>query len=260
MSFIGCHHDRRVTLHDVCAHLTSDRFDEDREAVIERARQAGLSRIITVSSYPGDAEQCADLASLYSFIHFTAGVHPHEAKVWNAAAAEALRAAVRRPKAVAIGEIGLDYHYDHSPRETQRAVFREQIGLARDLGLPIVIHTREAWDDTFTILEEERAGEIGGVFHCFSGGPEEAKRCLALDFYLSFAGPVTFKNAGLLPEAAMAAPLDRLLIGYSSGTQQEVRHAHTSAPESHSSQLQRLSFVWFDRSLGCLQRRRGLTN
>ena len=197
---------------DSHAHLTFDRFDEDREAVIERARQAGLSRIITVSSYPGDAEQCADLASRYSFIHFTAGVHPHEAKVWNAAAAEALRAAARRPKAVAIGEIGLDYHYDHSPRETQRAVFREQIGLARDLGLPIVIHTREAWDDTFTILEEERAGEIGGIFHCFSGGPEEAKRCLALDFYLSFAGPVTFKNAGLLPEAAMAAPLDRLLI------------------------------------------------
>ena len=125
---------------------------------------------------------------------------------------KSLRKIAQRPKSVAIGEIGLDYHYDHSPRDVQRAVFREQIALARELGLPIVIHTREAWNDTFTILEEEGAASIGGVFHCFSGGPDEARRCLDFGFYLSFAGPITFKNAGKLPEAATCVPLDRLLI------------------------------------------------
>jgi TatD DNase family protein len=196
---------------DSHAHLTFDRFDPDRDAVISRAREAGLVWIITISSYLGDTELCADLASRHRFIHFTAGVHPHEAKGWNARVAAAVRKVAQRPKAVAIGEIGLDYHYDHSPRDVQREVFREQIALARDLRLPLVIHTREAWNDTFAILEEEGAGAIGGIFHCFSGGPEEARRCLDLGFYVSFAGPITFKNSGRLPEAATYVPLDRLL-------------------------------------------------
>ena len=200
------------TYSDSHVHLTFDRFDADRDAVIARARDAGVARMISVSSYLGDAELCADLAARYSFIHFTAGVHPHEAKSWNDGVARALREVAQRPKSVAIGEIGLDYHYDHSPRDVQRAVFREQIAMARDLGLPIVIHTREAWNDTFSILEQERAGAIGGVFHCFSGGPDEARRCLDLGFYLSFAGPITFRNPGRLPEAAAGTPLDRLLI------------------------------------------------
>jgi TatD DNase family protein len=197
---------------DSHAHLTFDRFDADRDAVIARAREAGVTRIITVSSYLGDAELCADLAARHPSIHFTAGVHPHEAKHWDESVVKSLRKVAQRSKSVAIGEIGLDYHYDHSPRDVQRAVFREQIALARELGLPIVIHTREAWSDTFTILEEERAASIGGVFHCFSGGPVEARRCLDFGFYLSFAGPITFKNAGELPEAAISVPLDRLLI------------------------------------------------
>ena len=199
-------------LSDSHAHLTMDRFDADRDAVIARAREAGLAHVITISSYIGDAGRCADLASRHDFIHFTAGVHPHEAKDWTDEVARDVREAAGRPKAVAIGEIGLDYHYDHSPRSAQRDVFRAQIAMARDLGLPIVIHTREAWDDTFLILEEERAAKIGGVFHCFSGGPEEARRGLDLGFYLSFAGPITFKNPGRLPEAAALAPLDRILI------------------------------------------------
>jgi TatD DNase family protein len=197
---------------DSHAHLTFDRFDEDRDAVIERARAAGLEWIITVSSYLGDAERCADVAATYPGVHFTVGVHPHEAKGWTNEVADGLRAAGRRPKLVAVGEIGLDFHYDHSPRETQRAVFRAQIGLARELGLPIVIHTREAWSETLAILEEENGAAVGGVFHCFSGGPEEARRCLDLGFYLSFAGPITFKNPGRLPEAVAMVPLDRLLI------------------------------------------------
>ena len=196
---------------DSHAHLTMSQFDADREAVIDGARAAGLNRIITISSYIGDADRCADLAARHDFIHFTAGVHPHEAKGWTTDVASSIRAAAGRPKAVAIGEIGLDYHYDHSPRETQPTVFREQVALARELRMPIVIHTREAWDDTLAILEESKASAIGGVFHCFSGGPVEARRCLDLGFYLSFAGPVTFKNAGLLVDAATYAPLDRIL-------------------------------------------------
>ena len=196
---------------DSHAHLTLEHFDPDREVVIARARDAGIARLITVSSFLGDAEACAGLASRHDFIHFTAGVHPHEAKSWTPEVARAIRQAAARPKAVAIGEIGLDYHYDFSPRDTQRRVFREQIVLARDLRLPIVIHTREAWDDTMTILREERAADVGGVFHCFSGGREEAQLGLDLGFYLSFAGPVTFKNAGRLAEAAAYAPLDRTL-------------------------------------------------
>ena len=198
-------------LSDSHAHLTYDRFDGDRVEVIERARAAGLVRIVTIASHIGDADRCADLAAAHEMIHFTAGVHPHEAKDWTEEVGRSIRLAAGRPKAVAIGEIGLDYHYDFSPRDAQRRVFREQIALARDLGLPIVIHTREAWDDTFAILSEERASATGGVFHCFSGGPDEARRCLELGFYLSFAGPVTFKNAGALSEAAACAPLDRIL-------------------------------------------------
>jgi TatD DNase family protein len=189
-----------------------DRFDADREAVIARARDAGLRHIVTISSYVGDAERCADLAARHDLIRFTAGVHPHEAKLWNDEVAAGVRAAAARPKAAAIGEIGLDYHYDLSPRDRQREVFRAQIRLARDLRLPIVVHTREAWPDTFAILDEESARDLGGVFHCFSGGVEEARRGLDLGFFLSFAGPLTFKNAGPLPEAAAFAPLDRILV------------------------------------------------
>jgi len=196
---------------DSHAHLTLEHFEPDRDDVIARARQAGIVRLITVSSFIGDAEACSALAARHDFIHFTAGVHPHEAKSFTPEVAEGIRRAAGRPKAAAIGEIGLDYHYDFSPREAQRRAFRDQIVLARNLKLPIVIHTREAWDDTLLILDDERAREVGGVFHCFSGGKEEAKRCLDLGFYLSFAGPVTFKNASEVAAAAAYAPLDRIL-------------------------------------------------
>ncbi|MBI4169257.1 MAG: TatD family hydrolase, partial [Acidobacteria bacterium] len=142
---------------DSHAHLTLDPFDPDREEVLARARAAGVARIVTISSYIGDTGRCADLAARHDFLSFTAGVHPHEARHWTPEVAGAIRDAARRPKAVAIGEIGLDYHYDLSPREVQRAVFREQVLMARELRLPVVIHTREAWPDTLAILREERA-------------------------------------------------------------------------------------------------------
>jgi len=197
---------------DSHAHLTDERFATDRDEVIARARAAGLSRLVTVASRLGDGDACADLAAAHDFIWFAVGVHPHEAKHWGLETARGIERAARRPKCLAIGEIGLDYHYNHSPPKEQRAVFREQITLARDLGLPIVIHTREAWPDTFAILRDENAGSLGGAFHCFSGGPEEANQALRTGFLLSFAGPLTFRNADALREAAALVPQDRLLV------------------------------------------------
>ena len=197
---------------DSHVHLTDERFASDLDAVIERARAAGLTGLVTVSTYLGDGDRCAELAAAHDFIRFAVGVHPHEAKHWNLEASRAVERAVRRPKAVAVGEIGLDYHYNRSPPKEQRAAFREQIVLAHAAGLPIVVHTRAAWDDTFAILRDENAAALGGVFHCFSGGPEEAKKALATGFFLSFAGPLTFRNADALREAAALVPVDRLLI------------------------------------------------
>jgi TatD DNase family protein len=199
-------------LSDSHLHLTDERFAPDRDAVIRRAREAGLRALVTVVARLGDGDACADLAAANDDIHFAAGVHPHEAKHWTPAVAADLRRLAARPKFVALGEIGLDYHYNHSPPREQRAAFREQILLARDLAVPIVVHTREAWDDTFAILKDENAAAAGGVFHCFSGGPREAERALGIGFALSFAGPVTFRNAGPLAEAAALVPSDRYLI------------------------------------------------
>ena len=197
---------------DSHAHLTYDRFDADREEVLARARKAGLRWMITIASRVGDAPACAALAEAHADIRFVPGVHPHEAKHWTPEIARGIERAATHPKAVAIGEIGLDYHYNLSPPAEQRRVFREQIVLARALEVPIVVHTRAAWDDTLAILRDENGGADGGVMHCFSGGPAEAEKCLALGFHLSFAGPITFKNPGALPEAAAMAPIDRILI------------------------------------------------
>ncbi len=197
---------------DSHAHLTYDRFDADRDAVLARARAAGLRWMITIASRIGDAPQCQALAETHDDVRFVPGVHPHEAKHWTPEIARGIERAAAHPRAVAIGEIGLDYHYNLSPPAEQRAVFREQIVMARALGMPIVVHTRAAWDDTFAILGDEQGAANGGVMHCFSGGPAEAERCLAMGFDLSFAGPITFKNPGGLPEAAAVAPLERILI------------------------------------------------
>ncbi|HZN02877.1 MAG TPA: TatD family hydrolase [Candidatus Polarisedimenticolia bacterium] len=197
---------------DSHAHLTDERFADDLDAVIDRARAAGLARLVTVASRLGDGEACADLAGRHDFVTFAVGLHPHEAKHWSLETVRGIERTARRNKCIAIGEIGLDYHYNLSPPKEQRAAFREQIVLARGLGLPIVLHTRSAWDDTFAILRDENAASLGGAFHCFSGGPEEAHKALATGFLLSFAGPLTFKNADALREAAAMVPADRLLI------------------------------------------------
>lgn len=197
---------------DTHTHLDDGRFDRDREGVIARAQEAGVHTFITIGCDLATSRAAVALADRYPFVYATVGVHPHEVRHVKDDWFTELRDLARHPKVLAYGEIGLDYHYDHSPRDIQRARFREQVRLARELTLPIVIHTREAQEDTIGILKEERASELGGVFHCFSGDAWLAKDALDLGFYVSFSGVITFHNATMLREIAVTVPMDRLLI------------------------------------------------
>ncbi len=197
---------------DTHAHLDDARYDGDREAVIARAREAGIEALVTIGCDLATSRAAVGLADKYPFIYATVGVHPHEVKRIGDSWYEELRQLATHPKVVGYGEIGLDYHYDYSPREVQRERFREQIGLARELRLPVVIHTREAQEDTVAILREEMAGEVGGVFHCFAGDAWLAKDALDLGFFLSFSGVLTFQNATMLREIVRTVPMDRLLV------------------------------------------------
>src|SRR5438132_11361949 len=197
---------------DSHCHIDDPRFDADREAMIQRARDAGVGHFVTIGCDLETSRAAVALAQKYPFISATVGVHPHEVKHiqdnWN----DELRALAKSNGVVAYGEIGLDYHDDHSPREVQRQRFREQVRLARELRLPIIIHTREAQEDTITILKDEKASELGGVFHCLSGDAWLAKDALDLGFYLSFSGVITFQNATMLRDIVKTVPLDRILV------------------------------------------------
>jgi TatD DNase family protein len=200
---------------DSHCHLDSDRFHEDREAVIERALAAGVTRMLTIGTGDGppDLECAIRLAEAHEAVYATAGVHPHDASKADAGTLPALRELMKHSKVLALGEIGLDYHYDFSPRGVQQRVFIEQMEIAAEARKPIVIHTREAWDDTFGLIERHfKPAGLGGVMHCFSGGPAEAERALKLGFHLSFGGIVTFPNARSVQQAAQLCPEDRLLI------------------------------------------------
>ncbi|HXH13931.1 MAG TPA: TatD family hydrolase [Alphaproteobacteria bacterium] len=200
---------------DSHAHLDMPQFDADRPDVIARARQAGVAAILTLGIDGPSSQRAVALAQEYDGVYAAVGVHPHEAKHATPETYKALVALARARSAnriIAWGEIGLDYHYHHSPPEIQRREFRRQIRLARELDLPICIHSREAHDDVLTILKQEMAADVGVVMHCFSGDVDIAQRCLDQGFYLSFAGPVTFKNARKLPEVVPLVPDDRLLI------------------------------------------------
>jgi TatD DNase family protein len=202
-----------VVLVDSHCHVQGPEFDLDRDEVVARAREAGVAEIVLVGGVDeaDGLRRALDAAARYG-LPVTAGVHPHEARIFDESVDDALRGLARECRIVAIGEIGLDYHYDHSPREAQREAFRRQLRLARQSGLPVVVHTREADDETAAILEEEGAAEIGGVIHCFTGGPELARRALALGLYLSFSGIVTFPRAAAIQEVARSTPADRLLV------------------------------------------------
>ena len=202
-----------MELIDAHAHLDATQYEADRDEVIARARAAGIRQMIAVGQWhaPGDFGGAFDLAARYPGLFYaTIGIHPHEvAKVppedW--ATLEELAA---RPETIAVGETGLDYHYDYSPRDVQRRWFRHQIELATRLGKPVVVHTREADDDTAAILRETQPPS--GVIHCFTGGPERAQAYLDLGLHISVAGVLTFKNAEDLREAVRIIPLERLLI------------------------------------------------
>jgi TatD DNase family protein len=197
---------------DTHTHLDDPRYDADREAVMARAREAGVDTFVTIGCDLSTSRSAVTLADRYADAYATVGVHPHEVKHIGDDWYDKLRRLAEHPKVVAYGEIGLDYHYNHSSPKQQRDRFREQVNLARELRLPIVIHTREAQDDTMTILREEQAADVGGVFHCFSGDSRLAKDALDLGFYLSISGVVTFHNATMLREIVKTVPLDRILI------------------------------------------------
>jgi TatD DNase family protein len=200
---------------DSHCHIAGPEFTGDLDGVIERARGAGLARALVILAADDDVElkRAGEVGARWPDVRFSIGVHPHAAGKYPepAAAAAAVASAIdAQPLSRALGEIGLDYHYDFAPRELQQAVFRAQIRLAAERRLPIVIHTREAEDDTFRILADE--GASVGVFHCFTGDREMARRALDLGFHLSLAGIVTFPRALELKEVARMVPLDRLLI------------------------------------------------
>lgn len=198
---------------DSHTHIDMPQFDADREEVVERAKAAGVESLLIVGGV--DEEQGHRRALRVAGelgVPASAGVHPHEAKLADEAVYDELRGLAREKRIVAIGEIGLDFHYDHSPRDVQREVFRQQVRLAREVGLPIIIHTREADEETCALLEDEQARECGGVIHCFTGGHELARRALALGFYVSFSGILAFPRAEVIQAVAREVPLDRLLI------------------------------------------------
>lgn len=197
---------------DSHVHLDDSRYSNDRDQVFQRASDSGIEAFVTIGCDLSTSQSAVRLAESHDNVFSTIGVHPHESKEILNTWYDEFRQLAQHPKVVAYGEIGLDYHYDHSPREVQRQRFREQIQLAKELELPIVIHTREAQEDTITILKEEGAANVGGVFHCFSGDRCLAKDALDLGFYLSFSGVITFKNASMLREIIKTVPLDRIMV------------------------------------------------
>jgi TatD DNase family protein len=206
---------------DSHAHLEGHRYDADREQVIARAREARVETIVAIGNGEGPVNfDCAiKLAEKYDFMYATIGIHPHEAKLADAAALDRMAQLAKRPKVIAWGEIGLDYYYDHSPRDVQEKAFVQQMDLAKTAKLPIVIHCRpsdnsdDAWEDCLRLIREQwSASGLGGILHCFTGNAAQAKRALDMGFMVSFAGNITFPKAQPIRDAALAVPLDRMLI------------------------------------------------
>jgi len=204
---------------DSHAHLDVPNYDADRAEVIDRARQSGVEMILEICGSDvakGSLDVGMELAEEYPFIYAAAGVHPHEASLYDDALESKLLAMSEREKLIGWGEIGLDYHYDNSPRDAQRRVFRRQLRLALERRLPAIIHTREAEDDTIQILREDWAevggDAIGGIIHCFTGTRRLADAAIEMGFHISFSGVLTFKNASDLREVARSVPLEKLLI------------------------------------------------
>jgi TatD DNase family protein len=202
-----------MRLIDSHCHLDFPDFAEEIEAVVARARAAGVERLVTISTRVAHGARLAALAERFAEVYFTIGTHPHQAAEEPETDAEAIKAFAAHPKCVGIGEAGLDYHYNYAPPDVAAKVFRAQIGLARALDLPLVIHARDADDDVAAILREEMGkGAFKAVLHCFTSSRALAETGLALGLYVSFSGVLTFKNSGELREIARNVPIDRLLV------------------------------------------------
>ena len=199
---------------DTHCHLTMPHFEADRAEVIKRAHDTGISALITIGTDIEESRSAIALAEEHEFIYASIGIHPHDVKDIKDAEVtyNTLKELASSKKVVALGETGLDYHYLHSPAGLQQEHFKIVIDLAKALGLPLIVHSREAKEDTLRILKEEGAETTGGVFHCFSGDTEMAEKGLEMGFYISFSGVVTFRNAGKIIDIVKAVPLHRILI------------------------------------------------
>lgn len=202
---------------DSHAHIDGKEFDADREGVIQRARDAGVSAILNVGTgdpHSGALERAVELAEKHENVYAAVGIHPHDARLFDDRAEQLLLQLIKQsPRVIAWGEIGLDFHYDNSPRQVQMDVFRRQLSLARSANLPVIVHTREAEEETIDIIESEWAGsDLPGIMHCFSGSLGLAEKAVRLGFLISFSGILTFKKADDLRAVAKQVPLDRLLI------------------------------------------------
>ncbi|MCI0495933.1 TatD family hydrolase [candidate division KSB1 bacterium] len=197
---------------DTHAHLDFDKFDLDRDAVIKNARLANVAAIINIGINLETIKKSIALAESHDFIYATAGIHPHDANEMKSDQWDEFVELLKHPKIVAIGEIGLDYYRDYSPHDVQKKILHRQLELAVEHDLPVVVHTRNAWQDVLPIFAEQYRGKLKGVFHCFSGLESEAKAVLDAGYFISFTGVVTFKNANALNIAAHYVPLDRLLL------------------------------------------------
>jgi TatD DNase family protein len=199
---------------DSHAHLEFPQFDNDREAMLDRARAAGITTLLAIGSGTGPERLNAAIpfAEQHDWIYATVGIHPHEAKQATEEHFANLDELAKHPKVIGWGEMGLDYYYDHSPRDTQQQVFRRQLGQARAARLPIIIHCRDAWADCLGIIEQDwRSSGLGGVLHCFTGSLDDAKRALDMGFMISFAGNLTYPKMQPLRDVARELPLDRIL-------------------------------------------------
>ncbi|KIY23422.1 MULTISPECIES: TatD family hydrolase [Mesobacillus] len=199
-------------LFDTHVHLNAEQYDEDLQEVIDRALAEGVTNMVVVGFDEGTIKKAMELAENYDFLYASVGWHPVDAIDMTEEHLTWLKELASHPKVVALGEMGLDYHWDKSPKDIQKEVFRKQIRLAKEVKLPIIIHNRDATADIMTILKEENAEEVGGIMHCYSGSVETALECIDMNFYISLGGPVTFKNAKKPKEVAEAIPMERLLI------------------------------------------------
>lgn len=226
-----------MELTDSHAHIDFPQFADDRDAMLDRARAAGVSTLLAIGTGPGPEklDSAIPFAEQHDWIYASIGIHPHEAKEVTPQHLGQLSQLAKHPKVIAWGEIGLDYYYDHSPRDLQDRVFRDQLALAQDAKLPVIIHCRDAWPDTLRVLEEVwKPTALGGILHCFTSTLEDAERGLDMGFMISFAGNSTYPKAANLRDVAKALPLENLLIETDSPY---------LAPQSHRGRRNEPAFV-----------------